>query len=634
MNPLDLLSWLAFAGFAVVLPGLAVQRLARTPLDTSLVLPLGTAFCAAACWASLALGQPWIFPALVAAALLGLVLPSRPWVWAEGPSLKGALPPLAAVVVLLALTGYGWNRVGPSGDFLLDPLVTFDSTFHVGVTHELVAGYPPQVPGVSGFPLGYHLGTDLVRAAARLWAGTDPWDSLTRLDVTLWALALILVMRALLARLDAPPAAVALVPWTLLLTDFSFVFATNLQAHWWTDLLRGNLLLSLVYANPVVPALALMLGALVALARYEAERHPGHLVLAAVLAAAVPFFKVFLGAHLLLGLGIAFVLSRSAPRRALIAVALPCALATASLALGQGGQTVAVTLAPLDLVRITRDTLGLPPADGAGLVAWAGFWILASLGMRVLGLAPATRALGGPAAGSVAAGVALTGWPLGLLFRVSAPQVLPGQKVVNDAAYLVEQSGPLLWLFAVLGLVAFATTPRRRILASVLLVALATPATLQYAIKKIDTPPDRLPASMVRAAAALERVSKPGDVVLQRPGARYPPAPVILSGRRVPYERFTPYLTQFASKEALEARHLVVYRFFRTRDRTEAREILSSLGAAYVALYGHDRVRFDESGLLEPIHDEPGARLFRVREPQVEPPESDPTGPPDQKDDG
>ena len=126
--------------------------------------------------------------------------------------------------------------------------------------------------------------------------------------------------------------------------------------------------------------------------------------------------------------------------------------------------------------------------------------------------------------------------------------------------------------------------------------------------------------------AALERVSERGDVVLQRPGARYPPAPVILAGRRVPYERFTPYLTQFASKEALEARHLVVYRFFRTRDRVEALEIVRSLGASYLALYGHDRIRFDASNLLEPVHEEPGARLYRIRTSAAEPPESDSAG--------
>ena len=94
----------------------------------------------------------------------------------------------------------------------------------------------------------------------------------------------------------------------------------------------------------------------------------------------------------------------------------------------------------------------------------------------------------------------------------------------------------------------------------------------------------------------------------------------------MPYERFTPYLTPFASKEALEARHLVVYRFFRTRDRAEAMEIVRSLGASYLALYGHDRIRFDASDLLEPVHEEPGARLYRIRESAAEPQESDSAG--------
>jgi hypothetical protein len=117
---------------------------------------------------------------------------------------------------------------------------------------------------------------------------------------------------------------------------------------------------------------------------------------------------------------------------------------------------------------------------------------------------------------------------------------------------------------------------------------------------------------MVRAMAALEPISERGDVVLQRPAARYPPAPVILAGRRVPYERFTPWLTQFASREALEARHLEVYSFFRARDRDEALDLARSLNARFLALYAHDRVRFDTTDVLVPIHEEPGARLYRI----------------------
>lgn len=610
----DLSSFALFVALALVLPGLSLQRLARVPLDPALAVPLGGATCALASWLSLPQGHAWMFPATLALVVAPAWLLVRdPFCVASGPSLRGALPAVIGLVAFLAATQYSWNRVDPaSGDFVLDPLVTADSVFHVGVTRELLTGAPPQVPGVAGYPLGYHLGTDLVRAAALRWAGLSPWDSLTRLDVTLWAVALVLLLRALAARLGAPPLAVALVPWTLLLSDLSFVYAGNPQAHWWCDLLRGNLLLSLVYANPLAPALALATGALVSLSRFEETRRPGHLVLAAVQAAALPFFKVFLGAHLLLGLAVAFLVARGAPRLALVLLAAPLALATAALVLGQGGETVSVALAPLDLVRTTREILGLTPIDGVQLAGAGLVWLLLSWGLRLVGLGEAAAALRGPAAASAAAAVALSGWPLGLLFRVSAPEVLAGQKPVNDAAYLLEQSGPLLWVFAALALARFAATPARRVLVTAALLLLATPASWQYLVKKRATPPDRLPAPMVRAMQALEAASRPGDVVLQRPGARYPPAPVVVAGRRVTYERFTPYLTQFVSRAELEARHAMVHRFFQTPSRDEALAIARSLDASFLALYGRDRVRFDTAGVLEEVYAEEGAKVYRI----------------------
>jgi len=623
-----LAAFLLFAATSVALPGIALQRLLRGSVDPAVVLPLGTAFCSGAYWLSLVLDRPWLFPVAVAAAAAGLAPrrgasavagrgPERGLARVAGPGLRGAAPPLLAIVAILAVTQFPFNRraTDADGGFLLDPLVTSDSAFHVGLTRELVAGHPPQVPGVAGFPLGYHLGTDLVRAAALRWAGIDPWDSLTRLDVVLWALALVLALRAAVARLGAPPLAVALAPWTLLLTDFSFLFAANPQAHWWADLLRGNVLLSLVYANPVVPALSIAIAALLALddaTREEETLGRGSLALAALLGAAVPFFKVFLGAHLLLGLGVAFLFAHPARRLPIAFAAAPCALATAALVLGQGGETVRVALAPFDLARITRETLGLAPAAGATFAAWTVLWLVASLGVRLAGLRAAVRALRGPAMTATLATMALSGWPLGLAFDVSAPEVLPGQRFVNDAAYLVEQSGPLLWLFTVAALARVATTPARRRAVIAALALLATPATLQYAAKKATTPADRMPDPMVRAMDALVRVSRPGDVVLQRPGARFPPAPVVLAGRRVPYERFTPYLTQFASRQALLARHEAVYRFFRTPDRGEALALARSMDARFLALYGRDRVRFDTTGVLEPVFEEEGARVYRI----------------------
>jgi hypothetical protein len=604
--------YLAFLLVALVGPGLGLQRWAGVAADPALVLPLGIAYTAGAYWISLASGLPWIFPAAI--LLADAILVARPRVtWAVGPAVRGAAGPALALVALLAATQYPWNRVSSTGEFLLDPFVAYDTAFHVGLARELTMGYPPQVPGVAGFPLGYHLGTDLVRAAALRWAAVDPYDSISRFDVTVFGLALLLAVRAAAARLGLSPRGVALAGWTLLATDFSFAFALSPQAHWWADLLRGNLLVSLFLANPVVPALALALAALVALSRAAAGEGSRWSLLAAVLVAAVPFFKVFLGAHLAFGLLVAFLVTR---RRDVALSLAAVGVATLALALGQGGQTVAVRLAPLDLVRITRESLGLAPLDGAWLGAWSVLWVLASLGLRVLGVPEAVRALRGPAViGPALAAMALAAWPLGLLFRVSAPEMLAGQKAVNDAAYLVEQGGPLLWLFAAAVLsrwIEARSTPPSRLLAVAAVALLALPATVQFVLKKTTEPPDPMPAPMVRAMAALSAASQPGDVVLQRPGARYPPAPVILIGRRVPYERFTPWLTQFAPAAALEARHEAVFRFFRTSDPQEAMSIARGLGAGYVALYGADRLRFDPAGFLVPIHEEDGARVYRI----------------------
>src|SRR5262249_6822665 len=176
--------------------------------------------------------------------------------------------------------------------------------------------------------------------------------------------------------------------------------------------------------------------------------------------------------------------------------------------------------------------------------------------------------------------------------------------------YLVEQGGPLLWVFTAGTIAAWIEARRGRRAALVGLAALlALSSTAQFVVKKATAPPDPLPAPMVRAMRALAAASRPGEVVLQRPLARYPPAPVILVGRRVPYERFTPWLTQFASAADLEARHEVVFRFFHTEDAAEARAIARSLDARYVALYGAERVHFDPRGVLDPIHLEEGARV-------------------------
>ena len=324
-----LLRFAVFAALAIVAPGIGLQRLARVRSDPALVVPLGLIACALAYWLSLVAHQPFVFPALVLVAGAGTLL--QPWApRAAGPSLRGAALPIALLVALFALTQYRVNRVDSRGAFLLDVGEHVDTALHAGLSFELVAGYPPQVPGFAGVPMHYHVASHLVRAAAARWAGIHPYDALNRFDITLWALALVLALRAAAAAVGLGRAAVAVAGFVPLASDLSFVPGLLLGAEWWAQRLGDNFLEPVFFANSIAPAVAIALAAIVALARAEQGEGRGYLLLAAVLAVGAGFFKVFTGAQLVLALGLAWLLGRG--RRRLGVVLLPAALALAALA--------------------------------------------------------------------------------------------------------------------------------------------------------------------------------------------------------------------------------------------------------------------------------------------------------------
>jgi hypothetical protein len=611
---------IAFSVLALLAPGLGAQRWLRLRVDPALVLPLGAAQAAFAYWLSLVGGFPWIFPALLALSAVGALRGVH--MVGDPPHWRALAPPALALFALLALTQFDGNRYGADGSFRFDPMG--DQPLHAGIARELTLPWPPQVPGLAGVPLRYHFGADLVRAAALRWAHVDPYALLNRLEPLLWALSLMIVLATLARRLGGTGLAAALAAWSPLASDLSFAWAGPRHVEWWSDVFRGNLLISLAFTNPVVPALALAAGALVALSRFEEGEGRGWLVLAALQSAAVPFFKVFLGAQLgfALGLGVVAVALRqrlasdAVVTRVIPALLLAVAAAPGVLLLagGAGGEQVELLFAPLHMVRDSLANLRIEDVGPGALVLLALPWLLVSLGLRLLGLRPAALALvkGRPSAAATAA-LALCGWPLGLLFHASARDI-DGRELPSAAIYFVEQSGAVLWVFAAIALASWAGRGRWRaaVLAGAAVVTL--PSTVEFAVRKAWTAPDVVPAAAVRAVLAIERDARPGDRVLQRPGGRYPPLPVVLASQRVVYERFTRYLTQFAPAEELRRRHEALFRFFRTTDRAEAIAIARSLGARYLCLYGDDRIRFDPGPSLAPLHEEPGARAYRFEE--------------------
>lgn len=611
-HPAALARYVAFVVLAVAGPGLGAFGALRLPAVPSLVLPLGWVLCAACYRVALALDRPW----LAAVPLLALDVVAVA-TWRRGRSPDAARPREAVLAVLAAASlvafvrGPG-NRIDDRGRFVVDPMYAADVAFRVGVTWELVAGAVPQVPGLSGVPLAYHVGPELARAAAWVLAAVHPYDALSRGEPLLGVAALALVLVDTARLLRAPVAVVRLAPWVPLLTDLSWLLAFRPPSTtFWVEVMAGTLLVSVVTGNGMMPGLALGLAALIATGRAVADAG-GRLrwtLLAMVLGCALPHFKVFVAALLAGGLAVALP---GVPIRGPAAAVLGATLASTGLLLlgGHAVETVEVALDPFERVWFAARFLDASPQGFGETAAAVVAWTVGSLGLRVVGLAGAARAaFRGDLPARALGAIALAGWPLALLVRI-APK---GHETrYNEVFYFQEAAGTVLWLFA-LGAVASAAREGRRWIWGLAAVA-CVPATLQFgaAARRLPDVED-VPPEVVRAMEALARDGAPGDVVLQRAHPRYPPPPMVLVGRRVPYTRTIPYLSQFAPSGELERRLECVRRFFATGDPREAAGIARHFGARYVALYRSDAVSFPLEDVLAPVHVEGKVALYRVR---------------------
>jgi hypothetical protein len=603
---LTILRFALFAAVVIAGPGVALQRLLRVRWDPAVVLPLGLVFCAAAYALGLVVGAPWLLPALAVPLDLLLLRPGFRGRPAEGPSLRGAVPPVALLVLLLAATQYRVNRETANGDFLLDLGEHMDTAVHVGLTWELVAGYPPQVPGLAGVPVHYHVGSHLVRAAAARWAGIHPYDSISRFDVTLWGLALVLALRAAAHGLGMGGRVTALVGYLPLAADLSSVPGLLLGAGFWAFKLGDNFIEALFYANSVAPAVAMVLAAVACLSRFERDRSRGLLVLAVLLGAGAGFFKVFTGAQLLLALLTAWLLVRRPFH--LLAVAAPVAVALGLLALGASAPSdaegVHVSLLAFAPTNPARVAFGLKEARGLAYVASGLAWLVLSLGLRVLGIPGAVRSLrGSSGAGSVLGALALWGWPLATFLSVTA------DPAYDESFYFLQASGLLLWFFAAPVLVDLA---RRRPVVAGIALAVAFAPLAEFLVRKVPQKPEVVPAAEVRAMKALRRASCPGDVVLMQTKVAYVPLPVVLAGRRVAFADYIGYWRQFTSPRTLAERKEEVRAFFQAEDEATALAVARKLDARYVYVEGRRRRTLEAAGVLVPLFDEEGEHVYRI----------------------
>ncbi len=602
------LRFAAFAAAAILGPGVVLQRLVRVRWDPALVVPLGLAFCASVYWLGLVAGAPWILPVLSLLLDAQLLRPRLRGGPADGPPLRGAVPAALLLILLLGVSQYPLNRIGSAGEFLLDMGERTDTAVHVGLTWELVAGYPPQLPGFSGVELDYHLGSHLVRAAAARWARTHPYDSFNRFDVTLWGLALILALRGTAHALGLGARATALVGYLPLACGLSFVPGLASGVEFWAFKAGTSFVEAIFFANSIAPAMAMVFTSLVALARSERGEGRGWLVLAGVLGASAAFFKVFAGALLLLALGTVWVLGRR--RRELILVALPIAGALVFLVAGSIAPSdvegVRVSFVPFAPVNPSRLAFGLDEARGLALLASGLAWVVLSLGLRVLGIPGALRAVRGPhTPGAILAAFALWGWPIAIFVSIKA------DPAVDESFYFLQASGLALWLFASPVLVGVA---RRSLIAGCVAALVTFASTGEFLVRTWQHGPEVVPAPAVRAMTALRMASRPGDVVLMQVRIPHVPLPVVLAGRRVAFADYIGYWRQFVTPEARARRRKQVRSFFQAEDAETALAVARQLEARYVYLAGPRRRKraLERAGVIELLFQEGSERIYRI----------------------
>ena len=614
------LRFAAFAAAAILGPGVVLQRLVRVRWDPALVVPLGLAFCASVYWLGLVTGAPWILPVLALLLDAQLLRPRLRGGPANGPSLRGAFPAALLLIALLGVTQYPLNRIGSNGEFLLDMAERTDTAVHVGLTWELVAGYPPQLPGFSGVELNYHLGSHLVRAAAARWAGTHPYDSFNRFDVTLWGLALILALRGAAHALGLGARATALVGFLPLACGLSFVPGLASGVEFWAFKAGTSFVEAIFFANSMTPAMAMVLTSVTALARLERGEGRGWLVLAGVLGASAAFFKVFAGALLLLALGTVWLSGRR--RRGLTLAALPIAgtlvlLVAGSLAPSEV-EGVRVSFVPFAPVNPSRLAFGLEEAKGLALLASGLTWVVLSLGLRALGIPGALRAVRGPhTAGAVAGAFALWGWPIATFVSITA------DPAVDESFYFLQASGLALWLFASPVLVGIAL---RSLIAGGVVALAAFASTGEFLVRAWHSGPEVVPAPAVRAMSALREASRPGDVVLMQVRIPHVPLPVVLAGRRVAFADYIGYWRQFVTPETRATRRQQVRSFFQAQDAETALTVARQLEARYVYLAGPRRRKraLEEAGVIELLFHEGNEKVYRIN--FAAPPEGGPDG--------
>ncbi|MHB1133472.1 MAG: hypothetical protein ACYC4L_13965 [Chloroflexota bacterium] len=594
-------------GLAIVLtwycPGSALLhllRLAGLPtLDrTALALLAGMAISTSVYGLGQSFAAGWLLGVLVAASVglearrlagTGLRRPSR----AQAGSALLVLALVCLPLIKMALPGVGFRAYSftPDGGFAF-PLTPLDVLFHLALAQELTHANAPQVPFLAGIPLHYHYAMDLQAAMFANLLGISPVDLTVRFLPALLTSLLALVSFCLgrqWLRSQRWGALVALL--VLLGDDLSFVpyLAGTLLAPevgwspYFFSLSTAGMTAAVFAINPMLPALCLLLGGLLATMHYLERSERRWLVPAGLLFAALSQYKVFTWAQVLAALGLAAALLWvwGRDRRLLGLWGVTCLLSLPWLwpsyswfaeggantfalswhawprfpAEGQLGQFVGLMLGA---EAGSWFASGVGNIEAARLALWGlvPVYLVGALGTATVGVPALLRNLyrsGEREPMRVFAAIFAVLGPLLTLTWTVTPQGYDAEGQFNNSAWFLLGAEFVLWLPAVEGLRSLVrrTRPSNQRIRVGIFVALSMLSTLLLlmGILRHSTPP--LAPGAAEAVAFLQRACTAGEPVLSSQEMALPI--VTLTRCRVPIA-VNVFETSFARPEERQRR--------------------------------------------------------------------------------
>ncbi|MFN0070777.1 MAG: hypothetical protein ACKVVP_04720 [Chloroflexota bacterium] len=386
-----------------------------------------------------------------------------------------------------------------------------DALLHLSVVHELSHSFPPSAQFLSGVPLAYHVGSDIVPALLIKMGGAHHLDVMFRYIPAVYLGLLILATFTAARRwLGSAYGGVLVAMLVALGEDFSFIpgILRMSTGYWSVQYFEAPSTFSFYTFNPMLLAVTVFFSALLTLQYWWTTRHASWFLITALLLALLIQLKIFLLPHIIVSLAavgiVAFARWRDGRLLALVACTLAIAIPLYLVTLGQSesAERQLVRLFPFQYLDIMLREFGLGGSTiGTSVkslyfdaevtistVLWTvgvalPVYLIGAFGWRMIGASLLLRSLWPTRETqlrAVAAVFVLTGAAVTLLFSVSAAGI-PARETYNNAIWFIVASKHMAWLFAVEWIVtrARASTMSGRYLLVLITLCLSLPSTIQ-----------------------------------------------------------------------------------------------------------------------------------------------------------